>query len=75
MILDTLTEAAAMILLNKTCSLQNRISKNEFIQTFPIPKHRGDCKTIIVLSHTPLRRVFSNPRFTGLTCTPQVHTK
>ena len=71
---DTLMEAADMILLNKPHSLQNRISKSGLIQTVPIPKPRDVCKTIMVLPHTPMRHISSNPRFTGLTCTPQVYT-
>ena len=63
-----------MILLNKICSLQNRISKSELIQTVPIPKPHGDCKTIMILPHTPLRHISSDPRFTGLTYTPLCYT-
>ena len=71
---DILMETASMILLNKPCSLQNRISKSEIIQTVPITKPHVDCKTIMILPHTPLRRVSSYPRFTGLTYTPQCYT-
>ena len=63
-----------MILLNKLCSLQNRISKSELIQTVPITKPCDFCKTIMILPHTTLRRVSSDPRFTGLTYTPQCYT-
>ena len=63
-----------MILLNKLCSLQNRISKSELIQTVPIPKPCDFCKTIMILPHTPLRRIFSNTWFTGLICNPQGYT-
>ena len=52
-----LTEADAMILLNKPCSLQNRIIKIEFTQTVPITN------TLVVENHNDFTSHISETYF------------
>ena len=65
---DFLLLSVMLVLLSKLCSIHNIIRKSEFIQTVTILKSRDFRETITVFPCSPLRRVFSHLRFTGLSC-------